>query len=378
MRKRNPLFFLGALVLFALGAFFLWPRGDAHDHTGHHGGDLSDHDHGQDRSHAAHEEIKAQSGARGTELLARPEYQQPAEQPLIWITEERLLFEGPHLAPRFTAGGQHLLVTGESFQGLWISRTDGSGLRQISESQLAGWRPVTTEDGQVIFREADLDEQGNVYYRVKIFNAITGASEVIYSGRNEDVYPPWLSRDGDMVYILRDGEVVGHPLREEAKPLHERDEGFAYSDKGQVWYRLVGDGNSIEISNQREATGGEVASPCGRYVAYLSGNTDSVIIADLHAGTEVDIGEGSNLAWHPDSGMLLYDVTTDDGHALLGSELFVVEPDGRNRQRVTFNSAVAYHNPGWSPDGRQILVEDALTGQILLLSTSSSAPADSL
>lgn len=304
---------------------------------------------------------------RLSEVLRDPAYQEPAAEPLVSISGRKQLHEGPFMAPRYAADGKHVLFTGDGFNGLWVASRDGSDVRQISDEYMAGWRPVTTSDGDLIYRTAQVNDEGVIVgFTIRRHDLESGEETVVYSGENEDIYPPWLSRDEDMIFIRRDGEVFAEPLRPGAEevPLHERDEGFAYADGGQVFYHHVGIDESTPLSTDEQATGGEVASPDGSRVAYLSGNEDGILIVDLSTGEEVEVGEGSNASWSPDGDLLLYDVVSDDGHNILESDLFVVEADGENRQRLTFDSDRAFFNPSWSPEGDSFVAEDVNTGEI--------------
>ena len=360
MTKR--LIVLLSIVAVLAGLFFLGGGWDTASVAGH------DHDHDHDHAHPHDHGDAVRWVRRPSQVLDDPAYQEPAEQPLVEILSQELFISGdaPFMAPRFSADGKYVIFTGESYRGIWVANRDGSGLTQVTDSNMAGWRPVTTREGELIYRTAEFHDNGDLTFSIHVYDFETGASKEIYSGTNEDIYPPWLSRDHDMLMVLRDGEIVPVPLREVpgALPLHERDEGIAYSDGGQVWYRHLSMNEPLSVSTDTQATGGEVASPCGNYVAYLSGNSESALIVDLRTGSEIDIGEGSNLAWSPDGSLLLYDVTSDDGRVILDSELFIIRPDGEDRQRVTFDGERAFMNPSWSPEGNSFVAEDAHTGEI--------------
>lgn len=361
MKKKITLAILVSLGgLFAFYFLFLAERALPGGAGG--GGPHDGHD------HADHELIEAPASADlgRSKQLRDPLFQQPADDPLVKILSRKKLLSGSFVAPRISADGKHLLVSGEGYRGLWVARRDGTGLKKISDGQMAGWRPVTTRNGDLIYRTVERDQHGNISFIMHRYNFETGDEEVMYtSGPNEDVYPPWLSRDEDVLFIRRDGEISALPLgfQEGAVPLKERDEGIAYADLGQVWYQHLSQDEPIALSTDTEATGGEVASPDGTRVAYLSGNTDSVLIVDLTTGAEIDIGEGSNLSWHPEGELLLYDVVNDDGHVFLDSQLFVVGADGKNPQRITFGEGSVI-NPSWSPDGNAIVAE-TLDGDIV-------------
>lgn len=298
-----------------------------------------------------------------------PAYQQPAEDPLVRIVAQTTLLPGSEgfMAPRVSADGKHLIITGESYEGLWVANIDGTGLKQISDGRMAGWRPVSTTHGELIFRTGEFDETANLTFRLHVYDFETGETRVIYEGVNEDVYPAQLTKDEDYVLIRSDGQIIPYQLRDVPglPPLHERDEGFAYSDFGQVWYKHLSMDEPMPLSSDTQATGGEEASPTGSHVAYLSGNTASALIVDLETGAEVDIGGGSNLSWSPDGGLLLYDVTSDNGHEILDSQIFVVQADGANAQRVTFVPGSSFINPRWGPDGSYFVATNLTTGDVV-------------
>jgi N-acetylmuramoyl-L-alanine amidase len=67
--------------------------------------------------------------------------------------------------------------------------------------------------------------------------------------------------------------------------------------------------------------------------------------------------------WSPDGRKVLFSLTRDDGHAPLGSELYLVDYDGRGLTQLTHDGSVKM-NPHWSARN-QIAFEDA-EGRILI------------
>ncbi|HLS27160.1 MAG TPA: hypothetical protein VK041_00805 [Opitutales bacterium] len=310
------------------------------------------------------EEIAPDAGA----LLDDPAFQDPSHEPLVSIVGRDKVLTGPipFLGAMVSADGKYLVATGDGYEGLWVANADGTGLKQISDGYSAGWRPVTTEAGELIFRTREFDEDGNLLFTMHLYDFETGELKTIYEGFNEDLYPAWLTRDQDYVLMLKDGDIMPYPLREteDTVPLSERDEGIAYSDGGQVYFQHFGMKESMVISTDDQATGGESASPTGKHIAYLSGNANSGFIVDMETGNEVAIGEASNFSWSPDGRFLLYDVTRDDGHDILDSDIFIVDPTGKTRQRLTFDPDYAFFGPNWSPNGDYFTATDIFTGEV--------------
>jgi hypothetical protein len=71
-----------------------------------------------------------------------------------------MLIPGDFLRAGFSSDGSTVILTGESYRGLWVARRDGSGLRRISDEFLAGWRPVGVGSSRVIYRSGRLEADG--------------------------------------------------------------------------------------------------------------------------------------------------------------------------------------------------------------------------
>jgi hypothetical protein len=86
------------------------------------------------------------------------------------------------------------------------------------------------------------------------------------------------------------------------------------------------------------------------------------------------IATDSPAVWSPDGGKIAFARRSDTG----GLDLYVMNADGSNVQRLTTNGA-NNHNPSWSPDGRQIAyTTDAGGGntEILVMDVDFSDPAN--
>mgnify|MGYP006291514823 CR=1 FL=1 len=290
------------------------------------------------------------------------------------IIGRKKVIKGGYMAPLFAGDGDRLLLTGESFRGLWLLDPDDPRPEMISKELMAGWRPVVSRGGEIIFRSAVGTVNGETAYRISSYNPASRRRRLLYQGEGRDIYPPVISPCGKRILFVEDRKTVGIDLSLPKKPTPAPPR-VVFADGGKIWV-IEEDATPREISNGRETCGGEVLSPDGNRVAYLHGNSDGIIVYDFRTGKETVLGPGSSLTWSPDSNYLLYNIALDDGSAITESDLFVAAPDGGYRQRLTATRSLDEMNPDWSPDGKKIVCEDAACGDIYLMELSAeSSPA---
>jgi len=104
-------------------------------------------------------------------------------------------------------------------------------------------------------------------------------------------------------------------------------------------------------------------SPDGAHLAYHSSMNGGVWVIPAHGGVPRQVApEGSNPAWAPDGRRIVFqtdehaDVTPSAFGAQSGSTVWVVNPDGSNRQPLTRpgHPIGGHAAPVWSPDGRYV------------------------
>src|SRR4051794_2106101 len=81
-------------------------------------------------------------------------------------------------------------------------------------------------------------------------------------------------------------------------------------------------------------------------------------VVDPDTAAVLAVLPGSRATWSPDGGRLAVAATPPGG---TGSEVYVVDVDGTNSTRITFNDA--YDDaPSWSPDGARIAFQSNRDG----------------
>ena len=101
-------------------------------------------------------------------------------------------------------------------------------------------------------------------------------------------------------------------------------------------------------------------SPDGRYMASVTTGVrgEQVYVIELSTGTQWAITFSSRLsydpAWSPAGNVIAY-VSQEMGPEGGSDEIFVVNPQGSEKQRLTFNTWEWDKHPTYSPDGSQIV-----------------------
>ncbi len=106
-------------------------------------------------------------------------------------------------------------------------------------------------------------------------------------------------------------------------------------------------------------------SPDGRRLAYsqVVDGQDMIYILEEGKPDSVPLTTGFSPVWSPDGQRLAFADRTENS-----VELFLIDLNGANRQRLTHNAADDLA-PSWSPDGRRIVFER--NGQLILLNLSN-------
>jgi hypothetical protein len=227
------------------------------------------------------------------------------------LVDARLVTRGDYLRAQFSPDGRELLVTGPQLRGLLIAT-------------LAGRVDVLTDEAEAGVH-ARWQPNGTIIYRA--FRA----------GTRRDLV------------IARDKRVTAAPA---TKPV-----AFAQDDRMYVvdrTHRLVRIGSGDQFY-------GAVVSPDGDKVVF-QGLVTGLYIYIRSTGTLRHIGPGTAPAWSADGARLAYEVTEDDGHEIVASELFVYDVATDGVAQITTTDRTVERRPSFSPDGASLAFDDNAGG----------------
>jgi hypothetical protein len=228
------------------------------------------------------------------------------------LVETREVARGPYLALHFSPDGRDLLVTGPHLRGLQLVPLAGGAARTLSNEAEAGVHARWLADGTVSYQvEANGLRQKKQTTRLGQVRTVADAQR------------PFAFTQNERIYAERGGQ-----LRE----VSSGDRFF-----------------------------GEVISPDGDKVVF-QGLVTGLHIYSRSTGTVVSIGPGTAPAWSPDSRRLVFEVTEDDGHDLIGSEIYIYDVAGDRAAPLTTTQGTLERRPSFSPDGKQIAFDDNTGG----------------
>jgi len=246
--------------------------------------------------------------------------------------------------PKIVFDRQFAQVDGENRSDIYVVNGDGTGLRDLTNNPAwaakdAAWSPDGTK---IAFasREDNLEECCHSIWSLFVMNAdgthiheVAAATYLSLDGSDE--FPTW-SPDGKQI-------------------------AFNSSDSGSAGFSVVNADGTDEHQVLKAQGFGPEWSPDGKEIAFVGVvNGIQEIEAFNPDGTDLrQVTHGPSVAgaiphWSPDSKWISYAVVTDDGS---GSVVHLIHPDGSDDHALG-NPSVCQFAAVWSPDGRQMVVEE--------------------
>lgn len=229
------------------------------------------------------------------------------------LAEPRLVVRGDHQAPRFSPDGRELLLTGPKLRGLHVIAIAGGPARRLTDEPEAGVHARWQPDGTIAYRALRAGARREL---------IVDRAGAIRTAPAAAAPPIAFARD-DRMYVRRGGGLI---------ELGSGDRFF-----------------------------GPVISPDGDRVVF-QGLVTGLHVYTRSTGVLARIGPGTAPAWSPDGRRVVFEVTEDDGHEVVASELHVYDVAADRAAPITATERVIERRPSFSPDGARVAFDDDAGG----------------
>ena len=276
------------------------------------------------------------------------------------ILAQNVLLKGEnraYIAPEISPDGRYVAITSKGYTGLWTMRTDGFSLRQFSSVRGAGYIKRWSPDSKwILYRENNGGRQ-----ELKIGEVFTrNISSISISVKKfEDVR--WI--DNDKLYLRSNGKISY--MRSGVNVQNsKKNRTVIYTDSEKIYLESL-EKKNIDIIDPVLGVQylDAVLSPDGSKVVFqiVGGNLQ---VYELNNFQLHDLGIGSSPRWSPNGEKIVYQLTTDDGHRVTSSNLYLINFDGTGKLQLTDTRNVHEMRPSFYPKGNRIIYDTDLLGEI--------------
>lgn len=273
------------------------------------------------------------------------------------------------LNPLWSPDGQYLAFTSAKYAGLWVAHCDGSGIRQLSDADGAGFGFSWSADSKTLLMRPSEFREMHRFQSVELINVETGEVKVLVEPtRGIKSLPQWAHRDKHVAVILNtEMQLLESGKAPLGKPVERMEDPVVYPVEGKVLRSIAGKSEPVILADFGDKTIFNIRfSPDGNRLAFQVA-TQGLYVMNLDGSGLKNLGRGERPSWAPGGRYLVAMKTSDDGHQVTSGDLFAIDTESGAEYNLTSQINMVALSPSVSPDGRLIAFENPEDGGIYVL-----------
>jgi Tol biopolymer transport system component len=264
------------------------------------------------------------------------------------------------MQPAWSPTGGWIAITSGRYDGIWLVKPDGTGLQQLTTDRAVGYKMQWSGDGKMLAGRAAKYENQRRYNAIKAYEIATKRERQLSDFRTMmPGLPQWAEGNQKLALFADRGleffQIVTNAGLQQTPGVSKRPLVFA-NEQGLIVFAA-----GATLQKRIQPVPGEVINAAlsadgGRIVFEMTNGR--LYVCKIDGTGLLDLGRGERPQWSPDGSKIAFMISSDDGHKMLGADIYVMRPDGAGKTNLTNSADRLEMNCSWSPDGKRLAYDE--------------------
>ena len=267
------------------------------------------------------------------------------------------------MAPQWSPNGTQVAAAGPNYTGLFLLDFPSGNYNQLSQAYSAGYGFAWSHAGTHIAARISQFENMRRINTLVSYNIEDHSVKLISEPKSRMTGTPLWSPNDSHIYLTQSDKFASFNTdRNQTTPLHGT---LIYVKEGQLMHRDAAESGENPLFVNQDPVTSYAVSPDGSQIAYSTAGQNLWLI-NTDGSERHSLGTGVAPAWAPDGDWIVFMLTEDDGHSMLGSDLYIVSTETETRLNISNTPDQLEMHPHWSPDGSWIVFDTEGRGQLFI------------
>jgi len=273
--------------------------------------------------------------------------------------------EGDYSTPQFSPDGKFISFTNKGFAGIMLMNTKSGDVFTLTSALGAGYKYAWSLDNEHLAYRGSRFEGNRRTQFIGVIHVAEGKEDIIATSTRFQPAAWQYFEDKKRLVFLQDDVPSFSRMYSVSKEIevHPNINTYFYYKEGGFY--VLNDKTTTLDGFEKIEGMDPIVSPDGR--SFIYSKNDRLVWRSLEEGSEQVLGQGSHPSWSPDGKQIVYQITSDNGHSITGSDLYIMNMQTQEVYRLTHTEDIQEVNASWSPDGSKIIFNDERDGYIYLI-----------